>query len=145
MFSSIREVATRQPDTDQFRSVTQEALALALSDPRRAQALAEKAVVAAQRARDWLTLSLLRQAQGLALRCLEQPQESVRALERAVRAADRGGHRIQAARAQVSLALSLGYAGRNRHALRVLDRAEAALPGIERTRACSGSAARARR
>ena len=106
-----------------------------MSDPRRAQAMATRAATTAARARDWLTLSLACQAHGLALRCLEQPQESVRALERSVRAALRGGHGAQAARAQVSLALSLGYAGRNRHALRVLDRAEAVLAGVERSRA----------
>jgi tetratricopeptide (TPR) repeat protein len=128
-------VGNRQPDTGNSSAAAREALNLALSNPRRAQTLAERTAVTAERARDWLTLSISRQAQGLALRCLEQPQESVLALERSVRAAHRGGHRVQAARAQLSLALSLGYAGRNRHALRVLDRAEAALEGGERARA----------
>ena len=128
-------MASSPSNTEQLRSAAQQALDLALSDPRQALALAGRAAAAAQGVQDWLAFSLACQAQGLALRCLEQPQESVRALERAVRAAGRGGHRVQAARAQLTLALSLGYAGRNRHALRVLDRAEAALTGVERARA----------
>jgi len=128
-------VATGRYDTDDLRLTAQKALDLAFAEPRRALSLAEIAANQSRRARDWLALSLSRQAEGLALRCLEQPQESVRALESAVRAADRGGHTVQAAKAQVSLALSLGFAGRNRHALRVLDRAEAVLDGVERARA----------
>ncbi|HZM80770.1 MAG TPA: hypothetical protein VFC19_34030, partial [Candidatus Limnocylindrales bacterium] len=128
-------MATGRYDTDDLRLTAQKALDLAFAEPRRALSLAEIAANQSRRARDWLALSLSRQAEGLALRCLEQPQESVRALESAVRAADRGGHTVQAAKAQVSLALSLGFAGRNRHALRVLDRAEAVLDGVERARA----------
>jgi tetratricopeptide (TPR) repeat protein len=71
------------------------------------------------------------QAVGLALRCLQRPEEAVRALRRAVRTADGAGLIEQRRRAQASLALALSFAGRSRRALAVLDTATATASGLE--------------
>jgi tetratricopeptide (TPR) repeat protein len=111
-----------------------EALDLAFADPHRALVLARGAVRSASRRGDLLELSMAQQAVGLALRCLQRPKEAVRALQRSVATASRGGLVEQRGRAQLGLALALGFAGRSDRALAMLDTAAHTATGLQLAR-----------
>jgi tetratricopeptide (TPR) repeat protein len=111
-----------------------EALDLAFADPHRALALARGAARSASRRGDLLELSMAQQAVGLALRCLQRPKDAVRALQRSVATASRGGLVEQRGRAQLGLALALGFAGHSDRALATLDTAARTATGLELAR-----------
>jgi tetratricopeptide (TPR) repeat protein len=123
-------VPSARANTRSF-SAAAAALDLALADPEKAAGLAERAIAAGAAARDQAEVAIGQQAYGLALRYLDRPRESLTALRKAVRTAQRAGLGAVTGRARRSLAVALSDAGRQRDALAALDQAGAELCGVE--------------
>jgi CHAT domain len=128
--STIREVPSAPANTRNL-SAAQSALRAALADPEQAAGLAERAIAAGLAAADEAEVAIGHHAYGLALRYLDRPRDSLAALRKAVRIAERAGLGAVTGRARRSLAVALSDAGRQRDALAALDRAGAELAGVE--------------
>ena len=115
------------------RSLAAQALELVGSDPRRAVATADGAVVAARREHDPVAGSMGHRAAGLALRELGDLVAAEDRLRRAVRLAARHCAVQAEAEARRGLALVLLDRGKTRAALNQADRAAVALRGLPAT------------
>jgi tetratricopeptide (TPR) repeat protein len=110
----------------------EEAVELAQGDPRKARALATAALAGADG--DQEVIVVARRALGLAARQLQDLASAQTELRTAVRIAERAGLARRAGEARLSLALVLSYLGRQRAAMRAIERAATELRGQDRAR-----------
>ena len=125
---------SRRPGGATLRERAERAVALADDRPSRARTMAEQVRDAARSAGDVEAESLAEQALGRAAAELQENDTALVHLQRAVTVADGAGLSVRAARARLSLAIALAYAGASDEALAELARAEPELSGIDRAR-----------
>jgi tetratricopeptide (TPR) repeat protein len=106
-----------------------EAIRLVHAEPRRARALAARALRQAAEERDRGAASMAERALGLAAKELRDVDAALVHLQRAVAIADDAGLAIRGAEARMSLSLVLAYRGDTKEGLREADRAARVLRG----------------
>src|SRR5439155_6412957 len=113
--------------------LAERAHALAQTRPSQALVLAEEALALARVQRDREARVAALHALGFALYVLGDPR-GLTTIREAVRRGERDGYAHRAALARRHLAGHLAYAGRTREALLEIEKATAALTGLERAR-----------
>ncbi len=115
-------------------ALAERAHALVQVSPRRAEALAGRAVAAARDCGDAGAEVAALHALGWAQMVLGDQRRSVRTMQNGIRVAERAGNRAGAGRLRRVLAVSLGDAGKTRAAQREIDAAIASLSGPDAVR-----------
>jgi tetratricopeptide (TPR) repeat protein len=116
------------------RRGAEDAVLLALTNPRRAITLATAASSGGAVSGDWAVVSTAERALGLAARELRDIVAALSHLKRAVAVADEHQLEHEAAEARMSLSLTLAFAGDNRGALREVKAASVLGTGPEGAR-----------
>src|SRR6202011_1612904 len=128
------EPTVGSPPETAARADAERAIELAADSPRRAKALAEKALEQARSTSDPEAAVLAERALGLAALELKQGEAAVGHLRRAVRIAARAHLDVRAAEARMTLGRALLHAGDSRGAFRAIDLAGSSLSGIAAAR-----------